>query len=895
MPDLNSPNNNGIKGPRFQEIKCEWIEVGLNGEHHHIPPRMMRWEEFKENPSQNIDYTSAYRFTSEDPYKGPVISNFYMDFDSEQDINRARKEVLKVGRFFWDLGVPEDQVRVVFSGKKGFWIFVSKHFFGATPREDLPAIWRKVAESLKEILRLKTADFQIYHRRVMIRLNNRPHQDTKLYRIPVRFQELDFEIYRHSMEEIQGYAKGPRTDLIPPSDAVRPIETLQRLYQKCVKIVEEYHRRFAERDISFQHVKSIDCVPIWLKKRLEKKVQRGRGLWNLTVFQTAAALAQYGVNKDDASRALMEFAEPTNESERMEVESTFDSAWKGVSEKRYSVTAYSDAFIEFVNQEKREKQQLDQTESGKVENGGAAVRVLEVAREIASKFFLDQTGTAYAWVPLLTTNGTRDADSAKELVQQIYSNTNDNDGKNKGVPGHPVALSSREFKAMLATAYYRKFESAVGIESVSAAANLLYGLCLESKDRCELGLRCVFQNGDIIIDRGDEDWHAWVISKDDGATLVHQDRPLFKRYGHMRQLSNVDLSGTAEDIKSFLSYFHVKTGSLDDDIALLVGHLGTAFAAHIPHAILIVTGPQGAAKTTLTNALRRLIDPSVLSNIHLSSDPKEFIQSLAHHYMPVFDNVTFIEREWQLDTLCRTITGEGFSKRGLYTDDTDFIYQFKHMPAMNGINVPFSRGDILDRALVIEVERVSTEERKSEREVELYLEMMIPKVLGAIFNTLPKAMSLVTNVDQELRGRLPRLADYCIWAESFCQAVGYEKGLFLKRFNEKMEDNASLSVEGDAICELITLMINPATEPWDGTASKLLASLRNLDNERGGLYKDVLPREPRKLGRMLNNIKVGLHSRGIAIERPQRSGRERTIRIRKLDLVVVAKTQTVGG
>ncbi len=51
-------------------------------------------------------------------------------------------------------------------------------------------------------------------------------------------------------------------------------------------------------------------------------------------------------------------------------------------------------------------------------------------------------------------------------------------------------------------------------------------------------------------------------------------------------------------------------------------------------------------------------------------NPAELVQQLAHHWMPIYDNITSIPL-WISDTFCRATTGDGFSKRELYTDDED--------------------------------------------------------------------------------------------------------------------------------------------------------------------------------------------------------------------------------
>ncbi|MHB1908330.1 MAG: hypothetical protein ACYCQJ_05590 [Nitrososphaerales archaeon] len=836
----------------------DYIEIAI-GQRHHVPAKMVCWDEFKTNPSPDVDFTSAYRFQSEDPYVGPVISNFYMDFDYESDPDQARKECLKTARLFKDLGVPQNLIRLVFSGKKGFWLFIPKGFFGAEARDDLPLVWRTIAESIRDIMKLKTVDTQIYHRRCMIRLNNRKYPGTGLYRIPVKFEEINAVVYKVSMDDIREFAKEPRNDFIIPEYSARPLDSLQKLYEKSIQIIEERKAKYAERE-PIQTVSSLESLPVWLRKRLDTHIPEGSGKWNISVFQTSVALAQYGIPKDVAIKTVMAFAEPRNDQDRREIERSFESAYKGVLDHKYSVTCFSDAFIEFSDLEEpksailNQSMPLQQLQQFLTSEKSSSVKLVQLAKELASDFFLDQTNKPYAW----------------------FRHQTDSPA------GYPVALRSQEFRSRLLVAYYKKFDQIPGPDAINNAVNLLTGSCHESKKRHELGIRCTMRENELFIDVADVDWHAWRITKD-GVSLSLQETPMFKRYEHMRQLKEPNFDGTLEDVKAFFNYYHVKTSDLEDDLVLLVGYIGAAFVANISHCILVVWGAQGAAKTSFTKALRTLVDPTILTNAKMPKEDRELVQFLAHHYVPCFDNVSYIEDENKIDELCRAATGDAFSKRELYSDDEDFIYQFKHLPMFNGLNIPFDRGDILDRTLPIEIERIKDVDRRLDSEVEAYLETAIPKVLGAIFKGLSKTMGKIDLVSQELNGKLPRMADFCVWAEAFCQAMGYEKGLFVKRFNEKMEDNAKRSVEGDCVSELIQRLVSNQNE-WSGSASDLLAILKSMDRDLGLMYKESLPNDPRKLGRIVNDIRIGMSSLGINIQKQKGTHGTRMILISKPSL-----------
>jgi hypothetical protein len=109
------------------------------------------------------------------------------------------------------------------------------------------------------------------------------------------------------------------------------------------------------------------------------------------------------------------------------------------------------------------------------------------------------------------------------------------------------------------------------------------------------------------------------------------------------------------------------------------------------------------------------------------------------------------------DTLCRLVTGEADSKRRLYTVDEDVIIELRRAPIINGINVPTDRGDVLDRSLVIELERIPDAKRKSEEELWERFEAERPELLGTFFDVLAKAMARKPSLQLSRR---PRLADW---------------------------------------------------------------------------------------------------------------------------------------
>ena len=129
------------------------------------------------------------------------------------------------------------------------------------------------------------------------------------------------------------------------------------------------------------------------------------------------------------------------------------------------------------------------------------------------------------------------------------------------------------------------------------------------------------------------------------------------------------------DAKAFLKFVNVQD---EDQKILLLVWMVSCFIPDFPHPMPNFYGAQGSAKSLLSKLLRKITDPSALEAMSFPKDVKEFAQLLAHHHCIFFDNVSYLPNDIS-DALCKAITGDGFSKRELYTDEDDIIFRFQAM------------------------------------------------------------------------------------------------------------------------------------------------------------------------------------------------------------------------
>lgn len=429
--------------------------------------------------------------------------------------------------------------------------------------------------------------------------------------------------------------------------------------------------------------------------------------------------------------------------------------------------------------------------------------------------------------------------------------------------------NSQTIKDLLSFEFYRANQKTVSSEVVKSAVSVLEGKAKFTGGRIKLNNRTSLVDNVLWYDLTNKEWQAVKVTSNQWE-VVNNPPALFKRYSHQSSQVIPMRSGKAELI---LNYVNITNES---HRLLLLVFVISCFVPDFPHPALVIFGSQGSAKSTLSKLLRRIIDPSLMEVVNLPKEQKELIQKLDHHYFSFFDNVSFIPEETS-DTLCKAITGSGFSKRILYTDDDDIIYNFMRCIGINGINVVATRPDLLERSILVELNRIEEEERKQEKDLYENFNKDLPIILGGIFDVLVKTLE----IKPKLRlNKLPRMADFMVWGCAITEGLGYKKEDFIKAYETNIKEQTQVALHENSVALAIILFMKEKSE-WIGTASELLDKL-NLEDTFGDVYnKGPFPRAPNTLARRLNELKVNLKSIGILYE-SKSNGDTRVITLKKV-------------
>lgn len=226
------------------------------------------------------------------------------------------------------------------------------------------------------------------------------------------------------------------------------------------------------------------------------------------------------------------------------------------------------------------------------------------------------------------------------------------------------------------------------------------------------------------------------------------------------------------------------------------------------------------------------------------------------------------------------MTGDGFSRRTKYTDDDETIFVSKRAIMMNGINSFITRADLLDRAIILEIERISEDKRLAEDELWQKFEAERPKILGGIFDILSRAMSLYGS---DVPDKLPRMADFAKWGIAINSAIKQIDENwsvdFIKAYEENIELQNEEAIQANPVAVAAQMLVKENIV-WKGTATQLFNEFETSNDaeKRYLTWHTMWPKDPSHIVRSLNRAEANLKRANISVEH-FRKGNEKLIRI----------------
>jgi len=487
------------------------------------------------------------------------------------------------------------------------------------------------------------------------------------------------------------------------------------------------------------------------------------------------------------------------------------------------------------NKKKKHKCGLDLYYADNREDMATEQVIANLAMKEGLEIFLDQFGEAYCSLP-----------------------------KN---PGSCIKLHSDKFNTWLSHAMFKHGGRGLRKDMRQMVVQMLTGWATYTEKPKSIDVRIVRQDEDVWYQLGDG---KTVKINRTGWEIPDRVPTLFREMSHQKNQVEPALNGNVKILLDFVNMPRVKEGLTGERLLLLVW-LVAAFIPDIPHPIIVLHGPQGSAKTTTFKLLRRLIDPSSLEILSFPENHTELVQVASHHYFLPFDNLSSISTS-NSDTLCRICTGEGFTKRKLYTDDDDMVYSYRRIIGLNGINVAPEKADLLDRSLLIGLERITRVE--TEDSFWRRFSAVQPSILGGIFDVLVKALGILDTIPEQSEFRM---ADFARYGCAIAQALGLTNDDFLNAYRNSIQGQNTEAISASLIGSGLRDFMESRNH-WVGSPTELLGELTSQAASSGiDTKRREWPKDPRWVKRRAIEIKTNLAVEGIHIEWNQPTAKKVTI------------------
>jgi hypothetical protein len=224
----------------------------------------------------------------------------------------------------------------------------------------------------------------------------------------------------------------------------------------------------------------------------------------------------------------------------------------------------------------------------------------------------------------------------------------------------------------------------------------------------------------------------------------------------------------------------------------------------------------------------------------------------------VFDNISNL-RIWLSDNLCRLATGGGFAVRKNYSDDQEILFESANPILLNGIDGVVSRGDLLDRCVVIYLPVIPDQNRKPEKQFWSDFEQAQARIFGALLNAVSVALR---RFDKVKLNEAPRMADFTKWVTAAEPALKWRAGSFLDSYKSNRKSANRMALDSSPIVEHLRKLV--IRHKFIGTASQLLLRLQNIAKDRA---KDrYFPKYAKALSSHLRRIAPNLRADDFEIE-----------------------------
>jgi len=453
---------------------------------------------------------------------------------------------------------------------------------------------------------------------------------------------------------------------------------------------------------------------------------------------------------------------------------------------------------------------------------------------------------------------------------------------------HVYGVRGKKFRLWLRKECYLRYRVSPGSQAIQDAVEDIEARALFDTNsvccvRCVCELRVQSSKGAIYYDTGRPDFSAIKVTSD-GYETIKKPGVYFRRPGSMLSIPELPEEG---DIALLQKHLDVD----DETFLLILGFLVQALRPSGPYPVLVLYGEQGSAKSTRSEMLKMLIDPSTALLRSTPRNEDDLFVGCYNNWLLAFDNVSYMP-QWLSDAYCKISTGGALAKRTHHTNDEETILVAERPLILNGIVEFVTRGDLGSRCLDVRLPVIRKSKRRPKKEVMADFEKDLPAIIAGLFKAVSVALG---NIDSTKLDQLPRMADFAQWAtaaepgfrffreddsgnrlkdsERPTKNVNnvYQYVTFLEAYTGNIDEAIETTLENDLVGSGILKLLSEKSS-WKGTYAELLESLRDfLPNPEKPPKK--FPDTPRGLSDRVKRLMPLLREVGVEKHDSKRSGK----------------------
>ena len=303
--------------------------------------------------------------------------------------------------------------------------------------------------------------------------------------------------------------------------------------------------------------------------------------------------------------------------------------------------------------------------------------------------------------------------------------------------------------------------------------------------------------------------------------MVDRPRTHFRRPPGLLPLPTPARDGSIDLLRPYVNVS-------DAGFTLMVAWLTAALRSSGPYPILVVTGEQGSAKSTLARILRQLIDPQACPLLAEPKSARDLMVTAVNGWLLAYDNLSSVPT-WLSDCLCQLVYGGGFASRELFTNDERSVIHAQRPVVLNGIDDFVRRGDLRDRCVFVELPPIAPTSRRAEREFWRAFHADYPRILGAVLDTIAGGLRVLPSVQL---AELPRMADHARWGEAVGRALGWPPGQFLRAYADNRIEATVTELADSPVATALVELAARSESVWAGTPAQLHAELAALVGDK---------------------------------------------------------------